>query len=298
MPVLERLSRLLPEEAARRMAACAGTLTQVRLRADRPVQLVRGSTDELTGEPIDAQALTRVASALLEHSVYAREGELAEGFFTLEDGSRVGVCGRRYRSGGVLRLGEIGSVCVRIARPVPGCADALIDAICEGRNVRSTLIVSPPGLGKTTLLRDIARQLSLRGFCVGVADERHELAACRLGVPTMDVGPRTDVMDGCPRTKAIRQMVRAMAPDVIVTDEIGGKGDARAMADAVRCGVAMVASAHGESLESAALRPALRAVLDSGAIRLVALLGERPGNVVARRRVEWNEREDTIWSFA
>ncbi len=298
MPVLERLSRLLPEEAARRMEACAGTLTQVRLRADRPVQLVRGNVDELAGGPIDARTVSGVASALLEHSVYAREGELSEGFFTLDDGSRVGVCGRRYRSGGVQRLGEIGSVCVRVARPVPGCADALVEPICEGGHVRSTLIVSPPGLGKTTLLRDIARQLSLRGFCVCLADERHELAACRQGVPTMDVGPRTDVMDGCPRPRAIRQMVRAMAPDVIVADEIGGRGDARALADAARCGVAVVASAHGESLESAALRPALREALDSGAIRLLALLGGRPGNVLALRRVEWREREDAAWSFA
>lgn len=298
MSVLERLSRLLPEEAARRLAEDAAELTQVRLRAGQPTQLVRGSADELAGGPVDAEALVRIASALLEHSLYAREAELAEGFFTLEDGSRVGVCGRRYRSGGVERLGEIGSVCVRVARPVPGCADALMGAICEGDILRSTLLVSPPGLGKTTLLRDIARQLSLRGFCVGVADERHELAACRHGVPTLDVGPRTDVMDGCPRPRAIRQLVRAMAPDVIVADEIGGKGDARALADAARCGVAVVASAHGGSLESAALRPALRAILDSGSIQRVALLGGKPGNVVAVRRVEWSGREGAAWSFA
>lgn len=298
MTVLERLSRLLSEEAARRLAEDAGALTQVRLRAERPVQLVRGSADELAGGPIDAETLARVASALLEHSVYAREPELAEGFFTLEDGSRVGVCGRRYRSGGVQRLGEIGSVCVRVARPVPGCADGLMGAICEGGRPRSTLLVSPPGLGKTTMLRDIARQLSLRGFCVAIADERHELAACRHGVPTMDVGPRTDVMDGCPRPRAIRQLVRAMAPDVIVADEIGGKGDARALADAARCGVAVIASAHGESLECAVLRPALRAILDGGAIRLVALLEGRPGSVAALRRVDWAKREDTAWSFA
>lgn len=298
MSVLDRLERLLPERAARELLERREHLTQVRLRANRPAQFVCGNRDAIAGERIDAEELRRIVSAMMAHSVYAREAELARGFFTMEDGSRVGVCGRRYRSEDGFRLGEIGSVCVRIARALPGCADDLLRSIVSEGRVCSTLIVSPPGMGKTTMLRDAARQLSERGFCVGIADERHELAACSQGMPTMDVGPRTDVMDGCPRSQAIRQMIRAMAPDVIVADELGGKRDARALADAARCGVAVIASAHAQDIQSAALRPALSALLESGAIRLVAALGERPGRVLALWRLETTGEGDRAWKFA
>ena len=288
MSVMDRLGALLPDEAARLLKAHAGEVTQIRLRAGRPVRLSFGNgRGAMTGTPLDGAALAGLLSALMEHSVYARQNDLDEGFFTLGDGSRVGVCGRMYPEGDRLRMGEIGSACVRVARPVPGCADALIDGIDAPEGLCPTLLVSPPGLGKTTLLRDIARQLSLRGRCVGIADERHELAACHRGVPTLDVGPCADVMDGCPRSEAIRRLVRTMAPEVIVADEIGGEGDALALADAVRCGVAVVASAHGNGLDELLSRPCLRAVLESGAIGKIALLGPRPGAV----RALWRRTE-------
>ena len=182
--------------------------------------------------------------------------------------------------GGRFRMDGIGSACVRVARPVTGCADGLLGYIAPADGaLRSTLLLSPPGLGKTTMLRDIARQLSDGGLCVGIADERHELAACHMGVPTLDVGMRTDVMDGCPRSRAIARMVRAMALQLIVADEIGGEEDARALADAVRCGVGVAASAHAGSLDEALSRPGLRDVLSAGVADVVVLLGPRPGMV-------------------
>jgi hypothetical protein len=147
------------------------------------------------------------------------------------------------------------------------------------RSPRSMLLLSPPGMGKTTMLRDIARQLSDGGMSVGIADERHELAACHMGLPTLDIGVRTDVMDGCPKALAIARMLRGMAPQVIVADEIGGEDDARALADAVRCGARIVASAHALGLEAALCRPNLRTVLDGGIVDIIALLGPRPGLV-------------------
>ena len=292
MALADRLRTFLPPGAAALVDALADDLCQIRLRAGRPVQVCRcDGTDALSGDAMDPLALSRLLSSLMEHSVYARQDDLDAGFFTLEDGSRVGVCGRMYREGGQLRLGEIGSACIRLSRQMPGCADALMDMIDAPEGLRSTLIVSPPGLGKTTLLRDIARQLSLRGRIVGLADERHELAACHRGVPTLDVGPRTDVMDGCPRDKAIRRLVRTMAPDVVVADEIGGEGDALALADAARCGVAVVASAHGRDLEGLLSRPCLRSVLAAGIVENVALLGPRPGVVKDVRRRNRGEGE-------
>lgn len=281
MGAVERLRALLPPDAAATLAAHGTEATQVRLRAGRPVQvcLDRGG-EALSREPLERETLGSILAALMEYSVYARQEELDRGFFTLDDGSRVGVCGRMVGDGTRFRMDGIGSACLRVARPVVGCADGLLACIApSGGALRSTLLLSPPGLGKTTMLRDIARQLSDGGLCVGIADERHELAACHMGVPALDVGLRTDVMDGSPRRLAIAGMLRAMSPRVIVADEIGGEDDARALADAVRCGAAIMASAHAGGLEEALSRPDLRSVLAAGIVDLVALLGPRPGQL-------------------
>lgn len=286
MDTVDRLMKLLPEEAAAALAERREEVTEIRLRVNRPAQIVFDGTDTLAGAPIEARRLREITSVLMDHSFYARETELARGFFTMTDGSRVGVCGRFAGDG--TRLTDVGSVCVRIARAVPGCADGLMGLIAPKDWLRSLLIVSPPGLGKTTLLRDAARQLSEGGLRVGIADERHELAACHMGVPTLDVGPRTDVADGCPRPRAIRQLIRTMAPDVIVADEIGGEADAEALADAARCGVAVVASAHGRSLGEAAQRRWIREIVTTRVLQTLVLLGERPGHIVEIRSL--NER--------
>ena len=276
MDVAARLAALLPGDAAKALRGYGGAITEIRLRAGMPVRMAGTAGEAASDAPVDAEALRGALTALMEHSVYARQAELDRGFFTLEDGSRVGVCGRMFTDGDRVRMAEIGSACVRVARAIPGCADAVIDAIDAPEGPRPTLILSPPGMGKTTMLRDIARQLSERGYDVGVADERRELAACRLGVPTLDVGPRTDVMDGCPRPEAIQRLVRSMAPRVIVADEIGGTADAGALSEAARCGVAVVASAHAGGMRDARARRDLGDMLNSVAL-LVVLLGPRPG---------------------
>ena len=236
-------------------------------------------TGALSGRSLDAEALSALLAALMDHSVYARQDELDNGFFTLDDGCRVGVCGRMVREGDRFHMARIASVCIRVARPRPGCADALAAIVDAPEGLCPILLASPPGLGKTTLLRDIARQLSRRGFCVGIADERHELAACRMGVPTLDVGPCADVLDGCPRPGAIRRLVRTMAPDIVVADEIGTDEDALALTDAARCGVAIAASAHARGMDELMKRPSLQAVLEGGVLEYVALLGPVPGRI-------------------
>lgn len=281
MNTVDRLAHLISGAAAQLILAHHADATEVRLRTNRPVQIVWPEGNALAGDAVPPDRLREIVSALMDHSFYAREAELAQGFFTMEDGSRVGVCGRFSPEAGGWRMTDVGSACVRLARERRGCADALMPHIRAKDALRSLLLLSRPALGKTTLLRDVARQLSEGGFRVGVADDRHELAACRTGVPTLDVGPRTDVMDGCPKPEAIRLMIRALSPDAIVADEIGSEADARALADAARCGVAFVASAHAESLEAALKRPWLKAVIEGGAVSRIALLGDRPGSVRA-----------------
>lgn len=279
MKTIEKLARLLPE-LARPLAEQAESLREVRLRAGAAPVLSEGNGWLPCGSILSREALAHLLAALLEYSVHTREDELARGFFTLADGCRVGVCGAAAAETGRLAgIEGIGSLCVRIARAVPGCADSLMPHILRDGFPRSALLLSPPGLGKTTCLRDAARQLSLAGLRVAIADERHELAACSRGVPTLDVGPLTDVMDGGPKAATVPALLRSMSPDVIVADEIGSPGDAEALADARRCGVAVLASAHGDSLE--ALRR--RRVLDglAGVFDSVILLGGAPGRVKA-----------------
>lgn len=242
-------------------------LREVRLRTARPLIGVFAAGDWYLapgGAPVaDPQRAYRVSPedveaflhAVTRSSVYALEQEFQQGFLTLPGGHRVGLSGQALMEDGSLRsLRHVGGFNVRIARQVKGAADALLPHILQPHGVAHTLVVSPPGCGKTTVLRDLARRLSAGalpgrphrpGFRVALIDERFELAAGRQGVPQLDVGPHTDVIDGCPKTVAIPLALRALGPQVIITDEIGGVDDAAVLADAQRAGVSVVASAHG-----------------------------------------------------
>lgn len=271
----------LPPKTRRAAEEIGECLTGIRLRAGRRIQLTYPGGDVLT-EVIDDPEFGRMVSVLMGHSLYARQDELDNGYFALPDGSRAGICGR-FSAGGPRALSDVGSVCIRVAREIEGCADGVM---ADVKSVRSALVVSPPGMGKTTLLRDIARQLSEGGANVCIVDERGELAACRGGKPALNVGPRTDVISGCDKHIAILQAVRACAPDVIVTDEIGDIRDAQALDEALRCGVRILASAHGTALEPERLRPQVGAIVKSGAFELGILLGPMPGNIARTRRYD------------
>jgi stage III sporulation protein AA len=256
-------------------------LCEIRLRADRPVQLVAYGGEDALCDAIGADAFRETVAFLMGYSLYACEDELARGYFTLPDGSRAGVCGAFAGAGAVKSVTEIGSVCIRIAREAKGCAEGIIADVDASAG---TLIVSPPGLGKTTMLRDVARLLSVGGRRVCVIDERGEIAASVRGIPTLDVGPRTDVYALCPKADAIMMAVRACAPEVIVTDELGAPGEAQAALEAVRCGVKVVASAHGQSLLPARMLPEVARVVRAGAFELGVLLGPTPGIVAETMR--------------
>lgn len=278
---LQFLSPFFPEEVRAEMdMLLPGELREIRIRAERPTVFVTASrTASLPWAP-DKKHLTALVEAITEHSLYARAEETSQGYITLRGGHRMGLCGRVARSDSESVLSDIGSVCIRIAGEWPGSADMLLASLSP--SAQSILIIGPPGSGKTTMLRDLARQLGSgrHAHQLAIVDERNELAACVGGIPQLNIGESADVLDGLHKQDAIPWLLRSMAPEIIVTDELGSDADAAAVLEAVNSGVAVCASAHGASLQEAAGRPALAALMSRRVFGLYAVLSAEGGGQI------------------
>lgn len=273
-------TRFLPDTVADAIRKRAERLTEVRLRAGRETQLKTPEDETWVSPVLSPEEIRRIAVDMMENSYYACENQLAHGYFTMRDGCRVGVAGAFSENGDQYVLSAIGSMCIRIARERKGCARELFECVRSENGISNVLIISPPGLGKTTLLRDLARLISESGRIVGIADERGEIAAARFGVPKMDVGVRTDVIDGCRKHIAMLNLIRSMSPEVILTDEIGDERDRIVVREAMRRGVNVIATAHARDMDDLS-RGSLRELLRDGSFEYVFELSERPGNISA-----------------
>ena len=221
-------------------------IQEVRLRCGQPVMLKEEGRIWFLEERVSAAELRETVSILSAYSLYAFEEELRQGYLTIEGGHRVGFCGKAVMENGEIRtLKQINALNIRIAREQKGWGEMILPDLMEGERFYHTLIVSPPGCGKTTLLRDIVRCLSERMLMVGVVDERGEIAPLRDGVPQMDVGRCTDILVGCPKAKGMVLLLRSMSPDVIAVDELGRREDVDAVYEVLHCGVKLIATAHG-----------------------------------------------------
>ncbi|WP_019639153.1 stage III sporulation protein AA [Paenibacillus fonticola] len=282
-------------------------LEEIRLREGRPLELNAAgrhyfltSAGGITSDPSAAfkpgkQESNRLLDLITNHSLYTMEEELRKGFITIAGGHRIGLAGRTVLSGGkVEHLRDISGFNVRIAREVPGIGDGILPKLLDfkHRSIHHTLILSPPQQGKTTLIRDLARGISSGawqhpdakwpGLKVAIIDERSEIAGSRRGVPSFDVGPRTDVMDGCPKAEGIMMMIRSMSPDVIIVDEIGRPEDADALAEALHAGVKVIATAHGSDVHELALRPALSKLADPPFFEIYAVIKRNDSGLAFR----------------
>jgi len=260
---------------------------EIRIREGRPLEInYSGKYHFLTEKGAltlspeeaykpDREDSHRLLDLISNHSLYTMEEELRKGFITIPGGHRIGLAGRTVlSSGGVEHLRDITGFNVRIARAVPGAADEILPYLLDRnrKRVLHTLILSPPQHGKTTLLRDLARQISSGkrgsrdsnrpGLKVGIVDERSEIAGSRRGIPTFDVGPRTDILDGCPKAEGMMMMIRSLSPDVLVADEIGRPEDAEALTEALHAGISVLATAHGKEVSDLIRRPGLGGLLE------------------------------------
>ncbi|HWJ03205.1 MAG TPA: stage III sporulation protein AA [Verrucomicrobiae bacterium] len=301
---LEILPLLAPELGEK--LRCISTETklrveEIRLRSGCPLVLRTGQGEiTLTGNGqtcrditkgfrVDGEMVRATLDIMTRSSIYAWEEEIKNGFLTLRGGHRVGLAGKAVLEGGrVKTLRPVASLNIRIAHEVKGVGSKLISYLINNSGVYNTLIISPPQAGKTTLLRDLVRLLStgvpeigLKGVNVGVVDERSELAGCWEGIPQNDLGPRVDILDCCPKAQGMIMLLRAMAPQVIVTDEMGKREDLHAVEEAVNGGVTILTSVHGQDVEDVMRKPVLGEILTTGVFQRIVVLSRRlgPGTV-------------------
>lgn len=206
-----------------------------------------------------AADIRRGMELITDSSVYAFEDEIKNGYVTIAGGHRVGICGGAVTENGkICGIRSVQSLNYRFAREVIGAADCVMDKILDGGRVKNTIIVSPPMCGKTTMLRDIARQLSLMGKKVSVVDERDEIAALSGGVPAFDLGANCDVLSGVSKAEGMLMMLRSMSPEVIITDEIGGSEDFEAVREIKKRGVAVITTLHGTQTDAGEFETVIR----------------------------------------
>ncbi len=306
----EEVLFLFPEESRdrwREAAKLAKRLQEIRLRAGMPLSILVDNREyflDMQGRIVDRpeeadrpspEELEHMLGHLCRYSIYAFADEIRQGFLTVRGGHRVGLAGQVILDGEgrIKNMKYIRYLNIRIAHQIRGAADALMPFLFEDGRVVSTLLISPPGGGKTTMLRDLIRQVSDGtaygpGVNVSVVDERSEIAGSYLGVSQNDVGIRTDVLDGCPKVEGMMRLIRSMAPRVLAVDEVGSLADAQAMQMAGGCGCKLLATIHGGSLEEVRQKNYMRYVMEQGLFERYVMMDRRQG---ACRIVEIYDRE-------
>ena len=300
--IKEEILGLFPEdmrELWREAVERVGGLQEIRLRSGQPVILYLGQKEcflgkngQLTFDSKEAHYMTSkeldcVIQHICKYSMYAFEDELRQGFMTVPGGHRIGIAGQVILNEDrtIRNIKHISYLNIRISHEVLGVADRVLPYLYQNGQLLNSIIISPPGCGKTTLLRDLIRQISNgnrygKGRTVGVVDERSEIAGSYLGEAQNDVGVRTDILDGCPKVMGMMMLIRSMAPKVVAVDELGCIADITALEEVLRCGSNVLVTIHGNNIADICSKSFMRSVLCDKVFKRFVLLEKREGKCV------------------
>ncbi|MEN8075626.1 stage III sporulation protein AA [Clostridioides difficile] len=260
-------------------------IQEIRIKIGKPIILNLSIGEKVLDYRVTTDDLKYMMTKISNYSLYAFEEEIKQGYITLKGGHRVGLAGECVISKGEVRtIKNISSLNIRICKEVIGASNKVMKLIAENDRVYNTLIVSPPKCGKTTILRDIAKnisngmyQINLKGKKVTIVDERSEIAACYNGIPQMNVGIRTDILDNCLKKSGMIMAIRSLSPEVLICDEIGTEGDLEALNMAFNSGVNIIVTVHGYDIEDIYGRRVFKDLIDNCILERIILLSNRKG---------------------
>ena len=250
-------------------------IEEIRLRINKPIIIKNSVGNILLIHKISKEELLETFQKVCEQSIYSYQKQICEGFITIKGGHRVGITGSCViENGKIININYISSLNFRIAREKKDASNNIIKYIINENDVYNTLIISKPGCGKTTILRDLVRKISTRKTC-GIVDERGEIAAMYKGVPQNDIGILSDVMDNCTKPEGMKMLIRSMSPEVIICDEIGSKQDIEAINYAMCSGVKGIFTAHGDNLDEILLNEQIKQLLEKHIIQTIIILNDK-----------------------
>lgn len=281
--------KLFPNQISDRIRHCLNkhqiNAEEIRIRLGQPIVIRCAGNEYFCEMPnISNNDISHILLNATNGAFHSAIDSIQNGFLTLPNGCRLGICGEgSVLNHKIYNIRHINSLCLRIAAEKTGCADSIFSTYYES-SFKNTIIISPPGIGKTTLLREFIRKLSENGYNIGVVDERGEISGTHQGERYFDLGQRTDVIYGIDKTKAASMLLRTMSPDIIAMDEVTAIQDLSAITEAVGCGVGLLTTIHGKD-SSDLLKPSFKEILEINAFEAAIII-----EVINNKRIYKMER--------
>ena len=271
-------------------------LQEIRIKTEKPVIIITSSGEQIIDYTADRDDLKYIMQRISNYSLYAYEEDIRQGFITIRGGHRVGLAGECVMEDGKVKtIKNITSLNIRICREIIGCSQKVMKYIVDDTNIYNTMIISPPKCGKTTILRDIASVLSDKvQKKISIIDERSEIAGSYMGIPQMNVGIRSDILDNCLKSEGMIMAIRSLSPDVLICDEVGTFKEIEALEMAFNSGVNIIVTLHGRSIEDLYNRSVLKNLLNNNILQRVIILGNSKGTGTVENVYSLSEKGEKI----